>query len=177
MSMGHFITENQSCVLLACLACFSMYIFMCWRKIPHNLLLTIPIQDLACLDAIHGMRSMSFPAVKATMLKWPTKVKDHFVIWSISLNCVITDHNKRVKIIHEKNEINISKTTHAGHSYTAKMAREFGASVDSVKALGNWSDSDAYHAVYDRALAKEAMWGAAMFDARRPERYCLPRLL
>ncbi len=92
-----------------------------------------------------------------------------------SLTCVITDHNKCVKIIHEKNEINISKTTHAGHSYTAKTAREFGASVDSVKALGNWSDSDAYCAVYDRALAKEAMWGAAMFDARWPERYCLSR--
>ncbi len=80
-----------------------------------------------------------------------------------------------MKIIHEKNEINVSKTTHAGHSYTAKTAREFGASVDSVKALGNWSDSDAYRAVYDRALAKEAIFGAAMFDACRPEWYCLAR--
>ncbi len=75
-----------------------------------------------------------------------------------------------MKIIHEKNEINISKTTHAGHSYTAKTAREFGASVNSVKALGNWSDSDAYRAVYDQALAKEAM-----FDAHHPEWYCLAR--
>lgn len=39
--------------------------------------------------------------------------------------------------------------------------------------LDNWSDSDAYQAVYDQALAKDAMFGAAMFDAHHPERYCL----
>lgn len=88
---------------------------------------------------------------------------------NLNLKFLLLDHNKQVKIIHKKNDINISKTTHAGRSYTVKITWKFGTSIDSVKALRNWSDSDAYCAVYNRALAKKAMWNAAMFDAHQPE--------
>lgn len=97
-----------------------------------------------------------------------------FVMSDSALTCFV-DHHKRIKIIHAKNDIHITKATHAGRSYAAKQAREFGASVDAVKALGNWSDSDTYRACYDRALAKEALFGAACFDAKRPESHCLAR--
>jgi hypothetical protein len=54
-------------------------------------------------------------------------------------------------------------------------AREHGASVADAKHLGNWRDGDAYRQAYDRLLPTEALLGAAMFNARRPETHCLAR--
>lgn len=55
------------------------------------------------------------------------------------------------------------------------MAREHGASVEGAKALGGWSDSGSFRACYDRALPLDALLGAAMFDATKPEAHFLPR--
>ncbi|KAK7048472.1 hypothetical protein R3P38DRAFT_2687704 [Favolaschia claudopus] len=85
------------------------------------------------------------------------------------------NHRDRVKNLHEKNNVTISKVTHAGRGYTAKTARENGASSDEVKALGGWSDSGSYRACYDRALPLQAMLAAAMFDSQHPETHFLAR--
>lgn len=77
--------------------------------------------------------------------------------------------------MHKANNISISKVTHAGRNYTVQTAREYGADITSVKALGNWSESGSYRAAYDRALPKEALLGAAKFNANRPDMYHLPR--
>lgn len=71
--------------------------------------------------------------------------------------------------------MNISKVTHAGREFSVKTAREYGASVDGAKALGGWSDSGSFRPCYDRALPVDALLGAAMFDAGRPESHFLPR--
>lgn len=85
------------------------------------------------------------------------------------------NHRKRVNLIYEKNRINISKVTHAGREFSVKTAREYGATVDGAKALGGWSDSGSFKPCYDRALPVDALLGAAMFDAARPESHFLPR--
>ncbi|KAK7008468.1 hypothetical protein R3P38DRAFT_3210716 [Favolaschia claudopus] len=85
------------------------------------------------------------------------------------------NHRERVKNLHEKNNVSISKVTHAGRGYTAKTARENGASSAEVKALGGWSDSGSYRACYDRALPLRAMLAAAMFDSEHPETHFLAR--
>jgi hypothetical protein len=51
-----------------------------------------------------------------------------------------------------------------------------GASIDGTKALGGWSEScGSFCPCYDRALPVDAMLGAAMFNARKPENYHLPQ--
>ncbi|KAK7024129.1 hypothetical protein R3P38DRAFT_3270510 [Favolaschia claudopus] len=85
------------------------------------------------------------------------------------------NHRDRVKNLHAKNNVAISKVTHAGRGYTAKTARENGASSAEVKALGGWSDSGSYRACYDRALPLQAMLAAAMFDSQHPETHFLAR--
>jgi hypothetical protein len=85
------------------------------------------------------------------------------------------DHRERVNIMHTKNNISISKVTHAGRPYTAKTAREHGASVSGVKALGGWNDSGVYRPCYDRALPVDALLGAAMFNGNRQDSYFVPR--
>lgn len=73
-----------------------------------------------------------------------------------------------------KNDISITKVTHAGRVFAAQTARSHGASVSGTKALGCWSESGAY-AVYDRGLPLDAMLAAAMFNGRKPENYFMPR--
>ncbi|KAJ7339231.1 hypothetical protein DFH08DRAFT_812620 [Mycena albidolilacea] len=85
------------------------------------------------------------------------------------------NHRKRVNLIYERNSINISKVTHAGCKFSVKTAREYGASVDGAKALGGWSDSSSFKPCYDRALLVDALLGAAMFDATKPESHFLAR--
>lgn len=77
--------------------------------------------------------------------------------------------------MHAANDISITKVTHATRPYAAQTARENGASVTATKALGGWSESGAYRSCYDRALPVEAMLGAAMFNARKPETFCVVR--
>jgi hypothetical protein len=86
-----------------------------------------------------------------------------------------TDHHTRVKLIHIKNDICITKVTHAGRCYAAQNARAHGASITGTKALGGWNESGSFRNCYDRAFPVDALLGAAAFNARRPEQYCLPR--
>jgi hypothetical protein len=86
-----------------------------------------------------------------------------------------TDHHARVSLIHLKNDISISKVTHAGRCYAAQTARAHGATVNGTKALGGWNESGAFRNCYDRAFPVDALLGAAGFNARQPEQYCLPR--
>lgn len=86
-----------------------------------------------------------------------------------------SDHRDRVNLIYLRNNIAISKVTHAGRAYSARTAREYGASVDGAKALGGWSDTGSFKACYDRALPLDALLGAAMFDATKPEGHFIPR--
>jgi hypothetical protein len=86
-----------------------------------------------------------------------------------------TDHHARVSLIHLKNDISISKVTHAGRCYAAQTARAHGATVNGTKALGGWNESGAFRNCYDRAFPVDALLSAAGFNARRPEQYCLPR--
>lgn len=85
------------------------------------------------------------------------------------------DHRDRIKAIHEKNSVHITKATHGGRPYSVKTAREHGASVDGAKALGGWSESDSFKPCYDRTLPIDALLGAAMFNGRKPESYFLAR--
>lgn len=85
------------------------------------------------------------------------------------------DHHTRVKLIHIKNDICITKVTHAGRCYAAQNARAHGASITGTKALGGWNESGSFRNCYDRAFPVDALLGAAAFNARRPEQYCLPR--
>jgi hypothetical protein len=41
--------------------------------------------------------------------------------------------------------------------------------------LGGWNEKDCFKNYYDRAFPVDALLGAAAFNARRPEQYCLPR--
>ncbi|KAJ8579943.1 hypothetical protein M405DRAFT_869844 [Rhizopogon salebrosus TDB-379] len=85
------------------------------------------------------------------------------------------NHRDRINTMHIKNNIDITKKTHAGRHYAAQTARAHGASVNGTKALGGWSDNGSFNPVYDRAFPLDALLGAGMFNARRPEDYALPR--
>jgi hypothetical protein len=74
-----------------------------------------------------------------------------------------------------ESDINISKVTHAGRIFSVKTSRDYGASVAGAKALGGWADSGSFKPCYDRALPVDALLGAAMFDAARPESHFLAR--
>jgi hypothetical protein len=86
-----------------------------------------------------------------------------------------SDHRDRINLIYAKNNISVSKVTHGGRGYAVKVSREHGASVEGAKALGGWSESGSFRPCYDRALPVDAMLGAAMFDAQRPEAHFLAR--
>ena len=77
--------------------------------------------------------------------------------------------------MHVKNNVSITKSTHAGRPFAAQTARAHGASIDGTKALGGWSESGSFRPCYDRAFPTDALLGAAMFNAQKPDAYCLPR--
>jgi len=74
-----------------------------------------------------------------------------------------------------RNDISITTVTHTGHCYAAQNARTHGATVNGTKALGGWNESGAFRNCYDQAFLVDALLGAAGFNARRPEQYCLPQ--
>lgn len=90
------------------------------------------------------------------------------------VNVRILDHRKQVNVMHAKNNINISKVTHAGKPYIAKTSHEHGASVNGVKALGGWNDSGIYCPCYDWVLPIDALLGVAMFNGNRQDSYFVP---
>ena len=113
--------------------------------------------------------------------------KDAFSPMSYDSECILSqslpkmlistcaDHYARIRSLHEAKGVALSKATHAGRSYTAKTAREWSASCESTKALGNWSSSGSYRACYDRQVPIDALLGAAMFNAQKPEDHFLER--
>ena len=92
----------------------------------------------------------------------------HAIIWLLG-------HRDRVNLMHGKNNIFISKVTHAARPFAAQTARAHGATVSGTKALGGWNDSGSYRSCYDRAFPVDALLGAGMFNARKPEEYFLAR--
>ena len=88
---------------------------------------------------------------------------------------VPADHHERITIMHKKNDVDITKKTHAGQHYAALTARAHGASTSGTKALGGWNESGSFNSVYDRTFPLDALLGTAMYNGRRPEEYSLPR--
>lgn len=89
--------------------------------------------------------------------------------------CTFPDHRNRIKDLHEKCDISISKVTHGGRTFAAMTARSHGASTDGTKALGGWHEQGSFRACYDRALPVDALLASAMFNGRKPETYFLAR--
>jgi len=85
------------------------------------------------------------------------------------------DHNERLKAMHDKNGVSISKVTHGGRFYAADKAGQHGANGMDIKALGNWKTGDAYSEIYNRALPVKAMLASAMFNPEKADQYVLPR--
>jgi hypothetical protein len=86
-----------------------------------------------------------------------------------------TDHHERIRLMHKKSNIDITKKTHAGRHYAAHTTRAHGASASGMKALGGWNESGSFTSVYNRVFPLDALMGVAMYNAQRPEEYVLPR--
>jgi len=76
-----------------------------------------------------------------------------------------SDHHKRISVIHKENNVEITKSTHAGRSYGAMNSRAHGATVGGTKALRGWNESGSFRNCYDRAFPVDALLGAASFNA------------
>ncbi|THH20826.1 hypothetical protein EW146_g575, partial [Bondarzewia mesenterica] len=85
------------------------------------------------------------------------------------------NHRQRINNIHLKNNISLTKAMHATRNYGAQNTRANGASVDGTKAMGGWSDQGSYRRCYDRSFPTDALLASAMFNARQPSSYSLPR--
>ena len=83
------------------------------------------------------------------------------------------DHYDRVKQMHIKNDICMTKATHTTWHFAAQTARAYGASVSSTKALGHWLETDAMANCYDRAILVDALLAASMFNGLKPEEHFL----
>ena len=78
--------------------------------------------------------------------------------------------------MHKKNNIDITKKTHAGRYYAAQTAHAHGASTSGTKVLGGWNKSGSFNSVYDHALPLrlDALLGAAMYNGWCSKEYTLP---
>ncbi|KAG6370583.1 hypothetical protein JVT61DRAFT_11380 [Boletus reticuloceps] len=85
---------------------------------------------------------------------------------------IFIDHHEHITVMH-KNNVDITKKTHAGHHYTALTAHAHGTSTSGTKVLGGWNESGSFNSVYDRAFPLDALLGAAMYNARCPKEYAL----
>ncbi|PPQ83383.1 hypothetical protein CVT24_006465, partial [Panaeolus cyanescens] len=90
----------------------------------------------------------------------------------------MSSDNHRDRFNQKKNDLELSheQVTHAGRTYAATTAIANGASGESVRALGIWSQPDSF-SVYNHSLPVEAMVAAAGFNARHPESYFIARSL
>ncbi|KAF8575521.1 hypothetical protein K439DRAFT_1623538 [Ramaria rubella] len=59
------------------------------------------------------------------------------------------NHANRIKLMHEKNNVAISKVTHAGCIWSALIMHQYGSSVSAAKAIGKWSAAEAFSNCYD----------------------------
>ena len=76
--------------------------------------------------------------------------------------------------MHKRNNIDITKKTHADCHYAALTACAHGASTSSTKALGGWNESGSFNLVYDCAFPLDALLGTAMYNGHWPEEHVLP---
>ncbi|PPQ87750.1 hypothetical protein CVT24_003818, partial [Panaeolus cyanescens] len=77
------------------------------------------------------------------------------------------DQKKRLGLQHHK-------VTHGGRSYTATTAIQQGASIDSVRALGNWSIASSW-SLYNHSLPVDAIVAAAGFNGKQVNSYFVAR--
>ncbi|TFY73269.1 hypothetical protein EWM64_g10743, partial [Hericium alpestre] len=102
----------------------------------------------------------------------------HHLFWGKDINQSMSydNHYERIKKIHVKNDISVTKVTHATRHYGAQNTRSHGASVEGTKAMGGWCDkTGSYRPCYDRAFHLDALLGAAMFNGRDPTSYSVAR--
>jgi hypothetical protein len=78
-------------------------------------------------------------------------------------------------LMHVRNDIMISKSTHAGRPFAAMTAREHHATQDDTRTLGNWSTPGSFGKCYDCTLPMDAMVAAASFNGRKQESYFVAR--
>lgn len=62
----------------------------------------------------------------------------------------------------------LSKVTHAQRYSASFVMRAHGTAKEETRAIG-WSCGDSFNSVYDRELPFEALLGAGMYNARKPE--------
>ncbi|KZV93965.1 hypothetical protein EXIGLDRAFT_709284 [Exidia glandulosa HHB12029] len=105
-----------------------------------------------------------FPAARAQLL-----------LCHLTALTAISDHAERVKLVHARNNISISKVTHAARPFAAQNTCNHGASQSDTKALGGWQESGLYRAAYDRKIPLAALLGAATFNANKMGDYFIIR--
>jgi hypothetical protein len=81
------------------------------------------------------------------------------------------DHHKRINLMHVRNNIMISKSTHAGRPYAAMTAWEHHVTQDDTRTLGNWSTPGLFVKCYDQTLPTDVMVAAASFNGQKQESY------
>lgn len=72
-------------------------------------------------------------------------------------------------------DIYCQKVTHIGRVRCAEDGMEFGATVEGVKAQGNWSQGGSFHASYHRALPVDALMANAGFNGEKRNDYFISR--
>ncbi|PPQ75574.1 hypothetical protein CVT24_013262 [Panaeolus cyanescens] len=89
---------------------------------------------------------------------------------------MMTSDNHREQFNDQKDELGLShrQVTHVGRSFGASIAMERGASSDSVRALGLWSQPGSFD-VYVQSLPTDAMVALAGFNGRQPGSYFIAR--
>lgn len=60
--------------------------------------------------------------------------------------------------MHKKNNIDITKKTHAGKHYATQTTHAHGANTSGTKALGGWNKSRSFNSVYDHAFPWMPCW-------------------
>lgn len=84
------------------------------------------------------------------------------------------DHATRIHKLHVRAGAVLTKVTHAQRYTTALLMRSHGTPKEESRAMG-WSCGDSYNSVYDREVPFEALLGAAMYNARKPENHFCAR--
>ncbi|PPR03148.1 hypothetical protein CVT24_012765 [Panaeolus cyanescens] len=88
----------------------------------------------------------------------------------------MSSENHRQQFNDQKDELGLfhRQVTHVGRSFGASIAMERGASSDSARALGLWSQPGSFD-VYVRSLPTDAMVALAGFNGRQPGSYFIAR--
>lgn len=130
-----------------------------------------PISHLiSCGRTVGSMDTGSGTTTSSSMLEHPAR-RCRTTVGSVPVSSQSeltfgVDHHNHVTVMHKKNNIDITKKTHAGCHYSAHTARAHGVSASGTMALSSWNESGSFMSVYDRAFPLDALMGAAMYNAR-----------